>query len=212
MPNLYRLKRHFPRFVMPGGQIDRHLTPKHFDMGYHAVNVMDVVRMSRRFPHDGLRAIVPPAVSAVTDTGLLRFWREAKQFQPLGHWVEALYHLCTIDESAQCRAHLADAILEVEDAGIGLSPALLGADPEAVGVKQQIPCPSPRNVRLRIANLSTNSRREFLVVNPTPEAVVLEWDLAPPPGIAWATPDGQPVGLGELVQVPPRGWLLGRLD
>ena len=33
IPRVYQLRRRFPRFVMPGGLIDRHLAPRHFDGG-----------------------------------------------------------------------------------------------------------------------------------------------------------------------------------
>jgi hypothetical protein len=211
LPNLYRLKRRHPRLVMPGGLIDRHLSPKHFDMGYHPVNLMDIVRLWRRFPQDDYRAIVQGAVQAVTDTGLLQFWLESRHIQPIGYWVEALYHLCTLDDSLLLRAHLAEAMLRAEDAGLGQPPALLGADAEAAPVALQTPCPSPREPRLRLANLGRGARREFLVVNPAQDAIALDWDAAPPAGIRWAGADGQPaeVVAGAMI-VAARGWLLGR--
>ena len=211
VPNLYRLKHRYPRFVMPGGLIDRHLSPRHFDMGYHPVNLMDVVRLWRRFPQDDYRAIVDGAVQAVTDTGLLQFWRESRQLQPTGYWVEALYHLCTLDDSPALRAHLAEAMLCAEDAGLGLPPALLGADPEAVGIGDQTPCPSPRDPRLRVANLSRRAQREFLVVNPAPEAVALDWDAGPPAVVRWTGADDRPAeATSGSLRVPARGWLRGR--
>jgi hypothetical protein len=213
LPNLYRLKRRYPRFVMPGGLIDRHLSPRHFDMGYHPVNLMDVVRLWRRFPQDDYRAIVDGAVQAVTGNGLLQFWKESKHIQPIGYWVESLYHLCTLDDSHGLRARLAEAMLCAEDAGLGLPPALLGADPEAVGIADQAPCPSPRDLRLRVANLSRRAQREFLVVNPLPEAVPLEWDAEPPAGIRWTAVDERPVDAQHAsLRVPARGWLRGQSD
>ena len=38
--------------------------------------------------------------------------------------------------------------------GLGLSPSLLGSDPEAVSSDQRIPCPSPSDRHLRVVNLS----------------------------------------------------------
>lgn len=211
VPALYRLKRRYPRFVMPGGLIDRHLSPKHFDMGYHPVNLMDVVRLSRRFPQDDHRAVIRGAVAAVTRSGLLQFWLESKHRQPLGYWVEALYHLCTLDEAREYRAHLAQAILYAEDAGLGAPPALLGADPEAVAPLDQTACPSPRDLRLRVANLSCAGRTEFIVVNVSHDTVPLDWDAAPPAGTRWsagAEPHGE--SPPATPTVPPRGWLIGR--
>lgn len=213
LPNLYRLKHRYPRYVMPGGLIDRHLSPRHFDMGYHPVNLMDVVRLWRRFPQDDYRAIVQGAVQAVTGTGLLQFWLESRHHQPIGYWVEALYHLCTLDDSPGLRAHLAEAMLCAEAAGLGLPPALLGADPEAVGVGDQSPCPSPRDQRLRVASLSRRTQREFLVVNPAAESLPLDWDAGPPAGIRWTAADERPADAAPgFPRVPARGWLHGRTD
>jgi hypothetical protein len=211
IPNLYRLKHRYPRFVMPGGLIDRHLAPQHYDTGYHTVNLMDIVRLWRRFPQDDYRAIVRGAVQAVTATGLLQFWSESRHKQPIGYWPEALYHLCTLDDSLPLRAHLAQAMLSAEDAGLGLPPALLGADSEAVPPGEQAACPSPRDPRLRVANISRGKRREFVVVNPAQEAISLHWDLAPPADTRWLAADGRPADASSGAPlVPARGWLLGR--
>jgi hypothetical protein len=104
-------------------------------------------------------------------------------------------------------------MLCAEAAGLGLPPALLGADPEAVSIGDQTPCPSPRDPRLRVANLSCRARREFLVVNPLPEAVPLEWDAEPPAGTRWTAADDRPANTppGSL-RVSSRGWLRGRVD
>jgi hypothetical protein len=209
-PALYRLKHRYPRFVMPGGLIDRHLSPKHFDMGYHPVNLMDVIRLSRRFPQDDYRAVVRGAVAAVTDNGLLQFWLESKHRQPLGFWVEALYHLCVLDDASDDRARLAQAVLYAEDAGLGIPPALLGADPEAVAPAHQAPSPSPRDLRLRVVNLSHAGREEFLVVNVSREPVPLEWDAPPPADTRWTVAGGpQDYAPGVSLAVPARGWLRG---
>ena len=211
IPRMFSLKHAFPRFVMPGGLLDRHLSPRHFDMGYHPVNLMDVARLSRRFPEDGFKAIAAGAVEAVTGTGLLRFWMESKHRQPIGYWVEALYHLCTLDSSRAYRNHLAEAMLCAEDAGLGLSPSLLGADAEAVKVAQQVACPSPRDPRLRIANLSCAGKRELLVVNTATVPIELAWEEDRDPALSWVSGDDRPVAGGDKpITVPPRGWLLGR--
>ena len=209
-PQLFRLKRIFPRFVMPGGLLDRHLSPKHFDMGYHPVNLLDVARVSRRFPEDGFSPIMANAVEAVARTGLLQFWAESKHMQPIGYWVEALYHLCTLDTSPAYRAHLAEAMLCAEDAGLGLSPSLLGADAEAVKFTSQVACPSPRDARLRVANLSSAGKLEFLVVNTATVPIDLTWQDDQHAALSWVS-DGRPVHQGaKPISVPPRGWLLGR--
>jgi hypothetical protein len=175
---------------------------------------MDVVRLWKRFPQDDYRAIVHGAVRAVTGTGLLQFWLETRQLQPIGYWVEALYHLCMLDETPGLRDNLAEAMLCAEDAGLGLPPALLGADPEAVGIGEQTPCPSPGgDPRLRVANLGRGGQQELLVVNPAPEAVPLHWDTEPPAGVRWSAAGDRPSDAPSgLLLVPARGWLLGRVD
>lgn len=212
IPRLYRIKRRFPRIVMPGGLIERHLSRLHFGVNYHSVNVADLARLWRRFPREDFRETITGAVSAVTDTTLLRYWAEAKQRQALGYWVEALYQLCTLAPERSYRRYLVEAMLAALDAGLGLPPSLLGAHPEIVKPAERFPCPSPRDVRLHIANLSCGGRREILVVNSTTTAIALAWEEDRDDGLAWVSADDRPVSAGKaLLSVPPRGWLLGRL-
>jgi hypothetical protein len=211
IPHLHRVKRRFPRMVMPGGLIERHLSRLHFGVNYHSVNIADLSRVWRRFPSEDLRGILDGAINAVTQTSLLRFWVEARQRQALGYWVEALYHLCTLTREHAYRRHLAEAMLSALEAGLGLPPSLLGAHPEAVKAAQRVPCPSPKDTRLRVANLSCDGRHEILVVNPTNAAIDLAWEANPDRGLAWVSAYERPVSSGDsLLSVPPRGWLLGR--
>jgi hypothetical protein len=129
LPNLYRLKWRYPRFVMPGGMIDRHLAPKHFNTGYHTVNLMDVVRLMRRFPDEALRGIAHDAVRAVTETGLLQHWVETRRVHPSGTgWRRST-------SSARWTRHPATVPTGRGDAGSRGSghrsaATLLGGDPE----------------------------------------------------------------------------------
>jgi hypothetical protein len=209
VPNLYRLKWRYPRFVMPGGLIDRHLSPKHYNTGYHTVNLMDVVRLMRRFPDDALRTIARDAVHAVTVTGLLQHWVETRRVQPVGYWVEAIYQLCMLDPEPAYRAHLAEAMLAAERMGIGLPPTLLGADPEVVAHAQQVPCPSPADARLRVANLGRGLGSEVVVVNPGSEPVAMEWKLAAPAAAHWRSSGGQVGGPTPSApkSIPSHGWV-----
>jgi hypothetical protein len=210
IPQLYRAKRRFPRMVMPGGLIERHLSRLHFGVNYHSVNVADLSRVWRRFPREDLRGILDGAVNAVTQTSLLRYWVEARQRQALGYWVEALYHLCSLIREHAYRRHLAEAMLSALEAGLGLPPSLLGAHPEAVKAGQRVPCPSPNDSRLRVANLSCDGRDEILVVNPANTAIDLVWEATPGRGLDWVSADGQSVSGGDSpLPVPPRGWILG---
>lgn len=210
-PNLYRLKWRHPRLVMPGGLIDRHLAPKHYNTIYHTVNLMDVVRLTRRFPHPDLHRIVHDAVAAVTRTGLLEFWVQRKLKQPIGYWVEAIYQLCTLDPAPELRAHLAQAMLAAEDLGLGLPPTLLGADPEVIPHTQQVTCPCPADARLRVANLGRRGHAEIVVINPCHEPVALAWEGAAPGDLAWCAPSAPRAAATKPAptMVPARGWVWG---
>jgi hypothetical protein len=210
IPQLHRVKRKFPRIVMPGGLIERHLSRLHFGVNYHSVNLMDLARLRRRFPREDFGGVIDGAVKAVTETTLQEYWVESKQGQALGYWVEALYHLATLNPELSCRRYLAEAILSALDAGLGLPPSLLGAHPEVVKPAHRFPCPSPRDARLRVANLSRGGRSEILVVNPTSAAVGLAWERNPDIELTWVSADDRPLGAGSSPSVPPRGWLLGR--
>jgi len=211
IPRLHRVKRRFPRMVMPGGLIERHLSRLHFGVNYHSVNVMDLARLWRRFPREDFGGVIDGAVKAVTETTLQEYWVESKQRQALGYWVEATYHLATLSPEPARRRHLAEAILSALDAGLGLPPSLLGAHPEVVKPAQRFPCPSPRDARLRVANLSCGDRAEILVVNPTNAAVELAWERNPDIGLIWVSADDRPIGAGSSpLSVPPRGWLWAR--
>jgi hypothetical protein len=211
LPQLHRVKRRFPRMVMPGGLIERHLSRLHFGVNYHSVNIMDLARLRRRFPSEDLDAVIDGAVSAVTETTLQKYWVEANQKQALGYWVEALYHICTLKPEPVYRRYLAEAMLSALDAGLGLSASLLGAHPEVVKPAERFPCPSPRDARIRVANLSYGGRREILVVNPTTETIELAWEGDWPNDLAWMSGADLASPAENLpLSVPTRGWLLGR--
>jgi hypothetical protein len=206
---LHHVKRRFPRIVMPGGLVDRHLSRLHFGVNYHSVNIADLVRLWRRFPDASLGGVIDGAVAAVTGTSMLQFWLELRQRQSLGYWVEALYHLCTLRQDMALRERLAQAIMSATDAALGLPPALLGSHPEAVAADQRIPCPSPSDARLRVANLSRRGSPEFLVVNPTRHGIDLVWPVGNPHRLTWAVSSG---GNADPARVPARGWLWGRVS
>ncbi len=212
IPNLHRLKRALPRMVMPGGLIERHLSPLHFGTHYHAVNLMDLARYSRRFPGEDLGDVIRDAIQA--GGKLIESWAEAKtQRFAIVVWADALYHLCTLSSSAEYRRLLAEAMLRISDLGLGLPPSLLGGDAEAVRVEHRIPCPSPVDIRLRVANLSCNGHREFIIVNPAKVDLTLEWQNSDTDNLDWEGSNGRPVSSDAARRfVPARGWLLGRED
>lgn len=211
-PRMHRIKRLFPRLVMPGGLIERHLSPMHYDINYHPVNVMDLARYWRRFPMEDLAGIVDAAVKAVADKQLLEYWSEAKPRQfAIVVWVDALYHLCTMSPAQAYRGHLAHAMLKTQDAGLGLPPSLLGCDTEVVRQAEQQPCPSPTNPHLMVANLSRGKTTEILVVNPTTGSLKLAWECNAPDTLPWMDSSGQPIAdSGASLLVPGRSWILGR--
>jgi hypothetical protein len=195
---------------MPGGLIERHLSMPHFDINYQTVNLMDLVRLWRRFPDEDFAGIVGDAVKAIRETSLLRYWIESKQRQALGYWLEALYHLCTFTSAPEYRQYLAAAILIAEDLGLGLPPSLLGGNPEAVRTDQRIPCPSPADSRIRVANLSCGGKQEILAVNCGSDGIELSWEGATSHPLIWRAADGKAVSTGvSPVRIPSRGWLLG---
>jgi hypothetical protein len=213
LPNLFRLKRAFPRLVMPGGFVDRHLSHLHFDGNYHAVNVMDLARLWRQFPDERLEAVLDDAIRWVVGNNqrVLRWWAEAppRQFAVVV-FAEALYHLCMLRTSSDDRRHLAETIMQIEDLGLGLPPSLLGGNAEITPRARQVPCPSPTDRRLRIVNLSTSARDELMVVNPTQEDRPLQWETPCRPGIVWKRADGATTASASLpLKVPARSWLTG---
>lgn len=213
-PQMHRIKRIFPRLVMPGGLIERHLSPLHYDINYHPVNVMDLVRYWRRFPDEDLSGLIDEAVKAVVDKHLLDYWSEAKQRQfAIVVWVDALYQLCTLRPDRLYRQHLADAMLKARDLGLGLPPSLLGGDSEVVSQAEQQPCPSPTDSRLMVANLSRGQATEILVVNPSQDGLKLAWECNPVDSRPWIDASGQTVSSDDSSPVVPgRSWLLCRGD
>jgi len=218
-PQLYRLKRIFPRFVMPGGLIERHLSMPHCDFNYPAVNVMDLARYWRCFPEEDLADILNNAIKAVTDTSIMKYWAEVKAGNPQQFavvvWVEALYNMCNLSREPAYRRYLAEAIMIAEDAGLGLPPSLLGSDHEAVKIKQRLPCPSPTDARLRVANLSCGDNKEFLIVNSADTDLKLAWEENTKYTLSWISPNGQPAappGDSSSLSVPSRDWLWGKTN
>jgi len=211
-PQMHRVKRIFPRLVMPGGLIERHLSPLHYDINYHPVNVMDLVRYWRRFPAENLAGVIDDAVKAVVDKNLLEYWSETmpRQFA-IVVWADALYHLCTLRPDQAYRAYLAQALLKAQELGLGLPPSLLGGDAEVGSQVEQQPCPSPTNPQLMVANLSSGKTAEILVVNPTQGGLELAWECNAADALSWADASGQPVtGSRSSLRVPPRSWILGK--
>jgi hypothetical protein len=197
---------------MPGGYIDRALSLKGLAFTYQSVHVWDLIRYLRYYPDKKIEKCLSEALHFTRSSPLRRYWKEPKRnsHHALGFWAEALYHLCMRDQSPQYRVWLAEAMLDIEDVGLGQPPSLLGVNAETSPVSYRYPCPSPREPRLRIANLSQSNFYEILVVNPTNAPLPLLWQANHHYLNNWHTPDGRLLPDSHNVKVPARGWLLGR--
>ena len=158
VPLLPRLKAKFPRLVMPGGYIDREFPCavrarlSQRQSGDLAPIRLPIRRRADARSDDAGRTVLP-------QSGILRRWREQHyQCYALGFWAETLYHICLQAAASEHLAWLADAIVDLEDLALGIPPSMLGANPEVVAVGEQLPCPIPTAIRLRVANLSRNRR------------------------------------------------------
>lgn len=213
LPRMHRVKRIFPRLVMPGGLIERHVAPLHYDINYHPVNVMDLARYWRRFPDENLASIVDEGIKAVMDSQLLEYWSEAKQRQfSVVEWADALYHLCTLSREPSLRHHLGRTLLVAHDAGLGLPPALLGCDTEVVSRSQRAPCPSSADGRLIVANLSHDGDMELLVANPTGIGLELAWEAQMSERLRWSDSGGLEISAAHsTLTIPPRSWVIGQI-
>ncbi|NKN33383.1 hypothetical protein [Marichromatium bheemlicum] len=209
IPRLHRLRNRYPRLLMPNGYIERHIGRAGVSHVYQAVNLWDLVRYRRHDP----AAVVDAAIEAGCDylrTGALcAFWEHSTQRRhALGFWVEALWHRCLQQPDARLRRWLAEAMLSCQRAGLGLPPALLGANTEALAWEARRPTPVAADERLWIANLSCGGSEELIVVNPTAAPCRLHW-LRPPSALRWDDDQGARVEAEALV-VPAAGWLWGR--
>lgn len=210
-PNMHRFKRRWPRLVMPGGLIERHVAPLHYDINYHPVNVMDIVRTWRRFPTEDFATIVDNAIAAVERLDLLSYWGEAANRRfAVATWTEAMYHLCLLKPEHRYRQCLANAMLATARCGLGLPPALLGADAETTPLQLRRPCPTPDQPGLFIANLSTAARHELVLVNATDRPLSSDTVQHWPGTMRWQDPGGAPIDPTGF-DIPPKRWVLGEV-
>lgn len=212
-PNFFRLTARFPRFVMPGGYIERAVTLRGMADDYHSINVMDLGRYWRRFPEEKLAPIIRQAVEFIRKNQVDSHWGESKwKNYALGFWAEALYHLYSLTADRETLSYLAEIMIKLEEHGIGLPPSLLGANCEAVAWRDQIGCPSPNDVSLRVANLSRSGRVEYLVVNPTAAPRQLSWETVDPVDLNWQNSRGATIRPAQAVELPAKGWIVGSAD
>lgn len=204
IPRFPDIKTRFPRLVMPGGYVDRELCVRTWAHHYLTINLMDLARHQAHLPDPLIDRIIQDAVRFACDSGIVLRWKELKyEKYALGFWAEALHHVCRLyPEQLEYRRALADAMLHLCDLGLGLPPSLLGGNAESVAPGEQVPCPIPAVPALRVANLGTASRPEFLVVNTGSHSVDLSWVEAPK-GIVWRALDER----GAQTLLPRSAWL-----
>jgi len=165
-PNLHYLKARFPRFVMPGGYIDRAIPLGSWAFHYHTVNLMDLIRHARRLPAPELDTAIEGALRFTHDSGVLDRWAElGYERYALGFWAEALYQYCFDHPEAGLESWLADATLRLHDLGMGLPPSVLGANAEITGSSGGVHCPQPPSPEVRVIALSRPDHPRLLVVN-----------------------------------------------
>ena len=133
IPNLYRIKNRFPRLVMPGGYIDRHLGLGSWAFHYHTVNLMDLVRARRRFGGMQFDAVIREAAQFAQFSGVRGRWKELKyECYALGFWAEALWHLCLeFPNHVEYRDWYEEACADLQAMNMGLPPSQLGGNAEA---------------------------------------------------------------------------------
>lgn len=211
-PQLARIKARFPRLVMPGGYTERGLSQYDLSVRYQPVNLMDLIRTRRMFDEGDMDALLDKSFTFTQQSGIKDRWKEkkGKEDDSLGFWAEALYHLCLLKANLHYRAWLAEAIMDLEDNGLGLPPSLLGANSEAISLETQCPCPSPTDGRLRVANLSHGNTVEWLVVNPTDQPSRLRWERSPKVEVLWHESNAANViGSDEFPEIAQRAWIYG---
>jgi hypothetical protein len=205
IPNLHRLKARFPRFVMPGGYVDRAIPLHAWSFHYLTVNLMDLVRYGRRFRGGGMSSVMEEAFAFTHQSGILLRWAELDyERYALGFWAEALYLRCLDDEANAWRAWLVEATLLLEDLGMGLPPSVLGTNGEAVAMGDRRACiESPRR-DVRVINLSIGERREFLLINCGKEPAPVSPEMSITARLVAFDAGGVAV---EAASIPTRSWL-----
>ena len=212
-PNLFRVTSRYPRFVMPGGYIERAIALRGVVDDYHSINVMDLLRYWRRFPEEDLNSLIDGAVAFVAKNRVADHWgeHEVKKYA-LGFWAEALYHRYLFAPDGKKLADLAETLVKLEQLGIGLPPSFLGANGEAVSQAEQIGSPSPSDPALRVANLSAKKRMEILVVNPTAVSRRLAWETEPQLPMLWVSCAHGHGDLADDLEIPAFGWIMGHAN
>lgn|SRR5574337_459628 len=205
LPNWHVIRGHFPRFVMPGGYLERSLGQEGFVHRYHGVHLMDFEHYLRKFSAPLIERIADGLVDFGVSSQVTQFWKEdVKSKDTLAFWAEGLFALCLRSRKNRHRKLLADSVIDLTDAGLGLPPSLLGVNAELTSPRTMAACPSPVDPRVRIINLSQGDERQFLAVNTAYEPLPLRFDAIPSCRLTWKLPDSD----DAETQIPPRGWVI----
>lgn len=212
IPRFHQLKCTYPRLVMPNGFLDRGLSLKGVSSAYQAINVMDIVRLQRRFPALPLRPWIDKALAFTYDSGMWEQWAEnPKASYAYGFWAESLYHLCLLDDALIYRQKLAATMLRMAQFELGQAPSLLGANREAVEPVAALHSLNNLPPSILFADLSTMGRPEVLLVNSGDEDCGLALaDLSDE--LEWRDHHGKVIDVKMPYALQPGRWLCGTKD
>jgi hypothetical protein len=206
IPLLPKIKKTFPRLVMPNGYIDRNLTLNEFWHPYFLINIMDLLRFQMRFNIQGVEPLIHKAFAFVERVGLEKWLKDERTAYAVAFLAEALYLDC-LRRSDRSRAALADTALALEDSGLGIPPSLLGCNAEYIRISDQVPCIWAGSDQLRVINLSVDSDHlEFIVINSTDLPKDTSLHRFHKKLMAFDQ-DGNPLSEAENVTVANRGWI-----
>ncbi|MCC7202153.1 MAG: hypothetical protein IT393_05730 [Nitrospirae bacterium] len=206
IPILPRIKRIFPRLVMPNGYIDRSLTLNEFWYPYFLINVMDLLRFQMCFSLQMVDSIIDNAVKFVQRVGLEKWLNNERTAYAVGFWAEAMYLYC-LHTPNRSRAALAEAVISLYDSKQGIPPSLLGCNSEYICLADQVPCLQTDNDRIHVINLSTDPHHlEFILVNNTDAkqdtSIARVYDK-----LMVFDHEGSSISYEKSVTLPPRGWM-----
>lgn len=206
IPRLPRIKRIFPRIVMPNGYIDRNLTLNEFWYPYFLINIMDLLRFQKCFSVKMVDSIIDNAVNFVHRVGLERWLNNESTAYAVCFWAEAMYLYC-LHTPNRSRAVLAEAVIALYDSEQGIPPSLLGCNSEYIRLTGQVPCLWTDNDALLIINLSLDPRHiEFLLINGTDSPQDTSIPRVHDKLVALDQKGGS-VSVKQTLTVPARGWL-----
>jgi len=206
IPLLPRIKKIFPRLVMPNGYIDRNLSLNEFWYPYFLINVMDLLRFQIRFSIKTIETVIDNAVRFVERVGLEKWLNNERTAYAVGFWAEALYLYC-LHSPDRSRAALAETAILLYASGQGIPPSLLGCNSEYICLADQVPCLWTDNDRIQVINLSVDPHHlEFILVNGTDSPQ----DTSIPRGhdkLIVLDQNGNSVSIEQTLTVPPRKWM-----